>query len=93
MTNEQRPLGTFSDEIDRVLRHADSRFDAIDVRLVDLTAQVTATNGRVRSLEGWREYLKGVSAGAGGSGRLLLVVYGAAATLIGMAGTLFGMTR
>lgn len=83
----ERPLGTFSDEldraIDRALTHLDARLDATDRRVerqfadqgerIDgLTAQVTKTNGSVRELQGWRQYMEGLKAGAGGSWHLLI---------------------
>lgn len=40
----------------------DDHFDATTAVLIDIKEQTTRTNGRVRSLEGWRQFLLGAIA-------------------------------
>jgi hypothetical protein len=105
MTNE-RPLAAISDELDRVLKHVDSRFDHIDTRLDGLstqaattigrldglTVQVTTTNGRVTKLEMWKEYLNGVKAGAGGSWGIIIGACGLAFGAVGAVVAIVSLT-
>ena len=98
MTSE-RPLGTFSDEIDRALAHIDRRLDATDKRvderfdeqgqrIDELTTQVTTTNGNVRELQRWRSYMEGVKAGAGGSWGIFV---GAVGVVVGAGGLVISL--
>jgi hypothetical protein len=90
MTQEHRP-DAISDELDRVLNHIDQRFDEHGKRIDELTIQVAATNGSVRALQQWRSFMDGVRTGAGGTGRLVVVVIGVSGTMVGIAGTLFAI--
>lgn len=93
MTNE-RPHGALESELDRALEYIGGRFDRLDARVDGLTAQVTATNGRVRATELWQARWDGVKAGAGGSWGVAIGLFGAALGVGTLAlSIILGVTR
>ena len=64
------------------------RLDAQDGDLREIKRHVKETNGRVTAIELWKANLtgkfEGLAQGAGGTGRLILSLLGAASLLVGM---------
>jgi hypothetical protein len=56
----------------------------VNASITAMNATLAGHNGRLTKVEKFLEYMRGMKDGAGGSGRLMLTIYGALATLAGV---------
>jgi hypothetical protein len=66
--SDRYPDTTLDEKFKSISDKMDEQFEAQNKVLFDIKAQTTRTNGRVDSLEGWRQYI------VGGTGMLTLIV-------------------
>jgi methyl-accepting chemotaxis protein len=65
----------------------------VNASITAMNATLAGHNGRLTKVEKFLEYMRGMKDGAGGSGRLMLTIYGAIATAVAIAGGVAALLR